>query len=66
MELYQKAVEQCEENNMIKTKTLGSLEQKRIEKQRNWERQEKANREENVEVLVCSNQWNTHNCAFNF
>lgn len=50
-----------------KTKTLGSLEKKTKEKQRNMRKTEKSkHREERVEVYICSSLQNTHNSAFNF
>lgn len=62
---YQKAVEQCEENNMIKQKLWEVQNRKEQKNKETGKDRKKANRE-NVEVLVCSSQWNTHNCAFNF
>ena len=62
---YQKAVEQCEENSMIKQKLWEVQNRKEQKNKETGKDRKKANRE-SVEVLVCSSQWNTHNCAFNF
>ena len=61
-----RAFEQCKENNMIKQKPWEVQKGKKKKNKETWERQKKANREERVEVYICSSQQNTHNSAFNF